>query len=96
MVVFNGGLILVECSLQENTKIKKRYFIIIGIMINSCSKTCVCQDLMSVSNLFWTVMRKLVILEKGAHLRKLISGISSVIKLKMCEVLFVLASNAKW
>jgi hypothetical protein len=41
-------------------------------------------------------MRKLVILEKGAHLRKLISGISSVIKLKMCEVLFVLASNAKW
>jgi hypothetical protein len=40
-------------------------------------------------------MRKLVILEKGAHLWKLINDISSIIELKMCEVLFILASNAK-
>ncbi len=41
-------------------------------------------------------MRKLVILEKGAHLRRLISGTYGIIKLKMCGLLFVLASSVKW
>jgi hypothetical protein len=41
-------------------------------------------------------MRKLVILEKGAHLRRLKIDISGIIKLKMCKVLFMLTSSAKW
>jgi len=50
MVVLNRGQILVECNLQENTRIKRAHFIITRIMTNSCSKTYVYQQLMSTNN----------------------------------------------